>query len=155
MIFDRNIPNRMPPSSSSQMLRPVRIALREGAQEGAAVKACLNRTPSLAIRSRAGVLVAISPYAPACIADWSSEITNKTFGRSDWEKPRQEINRNRKMNLCITITNSLYFTSQYLACHLTCQHWPSKPARYVTASRNVLPTGHLLLEVNSKALSSQ
>ena len=39
MNFDRRMPSRIPPSSTSQMLRPVRIALRDGAQDGTAVAA--------------------------------------------------------------------------------------------------------------------
>ncbi len=40
----------------------------------------MNRVPSAAIESNAGVLTAESPFAPACIHDWSSLTRIRILG---------------------------------------------------------------------------
>ena len=64
------------------MFRPVRNAARDGLHPGAEQKALVNRTPSLATRSKFGVEAILDPYADAWGKDWASLIIINRFGRS-------------------------------------------------------------------------
>ena len=68
-------------SSSCQVLRPVRRLARHGLHLGLFVKPFENSTPSRATRSKAGVLIHLQPYAPACPCDQSSAIAKRMLGR--------------------------------------------------------------------------
>src|SRR5438445_5646264 len=68
-------------SSSCQVFRPVRMLARQGLHLGFEVKACLNRMPSRAMRSKFGVLTQVQPYAPAWFQFQSSKMTNRILGR--------------------------------------------------------------------------
>ena len=73
----------MAASPSRQKSWPVRIAAREGLQEGTEQKAFVKSTPSAAIRSNEGVFTTLSPYAPAWAQETSSEIIKSIFGGSE------------------------------------------------------------------------
>lgn len=57
----RRKPVKTPPSSRRNISWPVRIAAREGEQDDTAQYAFVNRTPSIAKLSMAGVLTALPP----------------------------------------------------------------------------------------------
>ena len=75
------MPYSTPASPTDQMGRPVNTALREGVHDGEAQKEFVNRAPSRATLSNAGVLTTLSPYAPVWGKDISSAITKRILGR--------------------------------------------------------------------------
>ena len=66
------------------MFLPVRMLARQGEHFGFDVKQFANSTPSPAIRSNAGVLTHVQPYAPACGQPQSSAMAKRMLGRLAW-----------------------------------------------------------------------
>ena len=66
------------------MFRPVRMLARHGEHLGLEVKQFSKSTPSLAMRSKAGVCTQLQPYAPAWGQPQSSAIAKRIFGRLAW-----------------------------------------------------------------------